>query len=182
MKMKILVLGNCRSGKDTLAELLNNYYGMTFKASSEMANELFIYDELKVKYGYKTPMECFEDRHNHREEWYHMICDYNKDDKSRLTKDIINEYDCYVGMRDLEEFNSSKELFDMIIWVDASERILEGDSTNKISIDNAHIVLTNNGTFNDFKTKSKVIGNILFNLIPGGVVSPDFFKFNNFTW
>ena len=45
--MKILILGTARHGKDTLAELLNEDFGMTFKSSSEMANELFIYDELK---------------------------------------------------------------------------------------------------------------------------------------
>ena len=50
---------------------------------------------------------------------------------------------------------------------------------NKISIDEAHIVLTNNGTFEDFKSKSKVIGNILFNLIPNEVIPSNFFKLNN---
>ena len=180
--MKILILGKMRQGKDTLAELLNEYYGMTFKSSSEMANELFIYDKLKNKYGYNSPEECFEDRMNHREEWYLMICGYNMQDKSRLTKDIITKYDCYVGMRDLDEFNASKHLFDLIIWVDASKRLPSKDTTNKISIDEAHIVLTNNGTYEDFKAKSKVIGNIIFNLIPNGVLSKEFFKLNDLTW
>jgi len=180
--MKILIIGKMRHGKDSLAELLNEYYGMTFKSSSEMANELFIYDELKPKYGYNSIEECFEDRMNHREEWYLMICGYNMEDKSRLSKDIISKYDCYVGMRDLQEFNASKDLFDLIIWVDASKRLPSNEVTNKISIDEAHIVLTNNGTFDDFKAKSKVIGNIIFNLIPNGDVPVDFFKHNNLTW
>ena len=177
--MKILVLGPKRSGKDALAELLNKHFEMTFKSSSEMANEIFIYDELKSKYGYSSLEECFEDRHNHRQEWYLMICGYNMEDKSRLSKDIINNYDCYVGMRDLEEFESSKDLFDVIIWVDASKRIVDGDSTNKISKEVAHIVVTNNGTFEEFESKSKVIGNILFNLIPNEVIPSSFFKLNN---
>jgi hypothetical protein len=180
--MKILIIGKMRNGKDSLAELLNEYHGMTFKSSSEMANELFIYDKLKHKYEYKSPLECFEDRMNHREEWYSMICDYNMEDKAKLTNDIITKYDCYVGMRDLDEFNASKHLFDLIIWVDASKRLTSKDNTNKISIDEAHIVLTNNETFDDFKTKSKVIGNIIFNLIPNGDVPVDFFKHNNLNW
>ena len=57
--MKILIIGKMRNGKDSLAELLNEYHGMTFKSSSEMANELFIYDKLKHKYEYKSPLECF---------------------------------------------------------------------------------------------------------------------------
>jgi hypothetical protein len=160
--MKILILGTARHGKDSLAELLNEYYGMTFKSSSEMANELFIYDELKSKYGYNSIEECFEDRMNHREEWYLMICGYNMEDKARLSKDIISKYDCYVGMRDLEEFNASKDLFDLIIWVDASKRLPSNEVTNKISIEDAHIVLHNNGTFEEFKEKVKVIGKLLF--------------------
>ncbi len=160
--MKILILGTARHGKDSLAELLNEYYGMTFKSSSEMANELFIYDELKSKYGYNSIEECFEDRMNHREEWYLMICGYNMEDKARLSKDIISKYDCYVGMRDLEEFNASKDLFDLIIWVDASKRLPSNEVTNKISIEDAHIVVHNNGTFEEFKEKVKVIGKLLF--------------------
>jgi hypothetical protein len=85
-------------------------------------------------------------------------------------------------MRDLEEFKASKDLFDLIIWVDASKRLPSNETTNKITIDEAHIVLTNNDTFDDFKAKSKVIGNILFNLIPNGDVPVDFFKLNKLTW
>jgi hypothetical protein len=48
--MKILILGAARSGKDSLAELWNKNFGLTYKSSSEMANELFIYDELKDKF------------------------------------------------------------------------------------------------------------------------------------
>ena len=99
---------------------------------------------------------------NHREEWYLMICGYNMEDKARLSKDIISKYDCYVGMRDLEEFNASKDLFDLIIWVDASKRLPSNEVTNKISIEDAHIVVHNNGTFEEFKEKVKVIGKLLF--------------------
>jgi hypothetical protein len=44
---------------------------------------------LKVKYGYKTSEECFEDRVNHRSEWYDMICEYNLNDKAKLAKGIL---------------------------------------------------------------------------------------------
>jgi len=161
--MKIIILGAARSGKDSLAELWNKNFGLTYKSSSEMANELFIYDELKDKYGYSTIEECFEDRMNRRTEWYKMICGFNKNDKARLTKAILNEYDCYVGMRDDEEFKASKHLFDLIIWVDASERIPTPDSSNKISKDDAHFIITNNGDWSSFVEKSNVIGNIIFN-------------------
>lgn len=160
--MKILILGQARSGKDSLAELWNKNFGLTYKSSSEMANELFIYDELKGKYGYSTIEECFEDRMNKRTEWYKMICGFNKDDKSRLSKAILDKYDCYVGMRDDMEFEASKHLFDLIVWVDASERISTPDSSNKISKNDAHIVITNNSDWSSFVEKSNVVGNIIF--------------------
>ena len=160
--MKILILGNARHGKDTLAELLADRFGMTYKSSSEMAMEIFLFDMLKEKHGYETMQECFEDRVNHRQIWYLSICDYNKDDRARLAKDILEGHDCYVGMRDLEEFEAAKELFDVIIWVDASKRLGTSENTNKIPVSEADMIITNDGTFEDFKEKARLLGNMLF--------------------
>ena len=180
--MKILILGDMRSGKDTLGELLNKYFGMTFKSSSEMAMELFIFDEIAEQFNYSTMEQCFEDRVNHRTLWYKMICGYNKEDKARLTKDILKVYDCYVGMRDLEEFKASKDLFDVIIWVDASKRLVTDENTNKIPMDAADMVITNNGTFEEFDNKSKALGDMLFTLVENGTLPKTFFKDNHLTW
>jgi len=160
--MKILILGNARHGKDTLAERFGEHFGMTYKSSSEMAMETFIFDEISEKFGYSTMEQCFEDRVNHRALWYDMICGYNKDDRARLAKDIIEGHDCYVGMRDLEEFEASKKLFDAIIWVDATKRLGSSENTNKIPMEAADIILTNDGTFEEFDAKAKAIGSILF--------------------
>jgi len=180
--MKILILGNARHGKDTLAERLNEHFGMTFKSSSEMAMETFIFDEIADKYGYSTMQQCFEDRVNHRSLWYKMICSYNKEDKARLSKDILQKYDCYVGMRDLEEFEASRFLFDVIIWVDATDRLGSDENTNKIPMDVADMIITNNGTFEELDTKSKILGNMLFKLTKNGDVHKKFFQVNHLTW
>ena len=180
--MKVLILGTARHGKDTLAERLNEHFGMTFKSSSEMAMELFIFDEIAEQFNYSTMEQCFEDRVNHRTLWYKMICGYNKNDRARLAKDILKGYDCYVGMRDLEEFNASKDLFDVIIWVDASKRLKTDENTNKISMSAADMVITNNGTFEEFDTKAKALGNMLFTLVDNGTIHKDFFKHNRLTW
>lgn len=159
--MKICILGHARHGKDTLAELLNEYYGVSYKPSSEMANELFIFDMLKGKYGYETIEQCFQDRVNHRSEWYLMICEYNQHDKARLAKDIIARHDCYVGMRDRQEFNGSRDLFDLIVWVDASGRIPTESHSFNIGMDEADLVIQNNQGLDDFKRKVKrVFGGI----------------------
>jgi dephospho-CoA kinase len=163
--MKILILGNARHGKDTLAELFNKYFGLTFMSSSQASADFFLYNQLKDKYGYTSPEECFEDRVNHREEWYLAICDYNKNNRARLAQDILKSTDCYVGMRDKEEFNEcvKQKLFDIIIWVDASKRLpLEPGTSFNISMSDADIIVENNGTFEEFVEKSKRIGKILF--------------------
>lgn len=163
--MKLLIIGNARHGKDTLAELLNEYYGLTFMSSSQASADIFLYDLLKDKYGYKTKEECFEDRVNHRDEWYKLICEYNKDNRARLASDILKKSSCYVGMRDKEEFDECvrQGLFDLIIWVDASGRLpIEPSTSFNINKSDADIVIENNGTFEEFKEKARRLGNVLF--------------------
>ena len=163
--MKILILGNARHGKDTLAELFNEHFGLTFMSSSQASADFFLYNQLKDKYGYTTSEECFEDRVNHRQEWYEAICDYNKDNRARLAQDILSRSNCYVGMRDKEEFKEcvKRKLFDIIIWVDASKRLpLEPGTSFNIDMSDADIIVENNGTFEEFVEKSKRIGRILF--------------------
>lgn len=145
-----------RHGKDTMAEILRDSVGLSFMSSSQAAADIFIYDALKEKYGYKTPEECFEDRMNRRPEWYNLICDYNKDDRTRLAKDILSKTDCYVGMRDRDEIRAciDNDVFDLIVWVDASERLPEEDASS-FNIDKscADIIIDNNGTPEQFKER-----------------------------
>lgn len=118
-RLKLLIVGHARHGKDTVAEIIKRKTGLTFSSSSQAAADIFIYDYLKDKYGYNSPEECFEDRINHRVEWYDLICDYNKDDKSALAKEILKKVDIYVGMRSENEINKCLEenLFDFVIGV-----------------------------------------------------------------
>lgn len=161
---KLLIIGHARHAKDSMAEILQEYFGLRFKSSSEAASEIFIYDVLSKKYGYKTPFECFEDRVNHRAEWHQLICDYNIQDKARLAKGILTQADCYVGMRSSKEIKEciKQELFDLIIWVDASERLpLEDSSSFNIDKSDADIIIDNNGTFDEFKERVIRLGKAL---------------------
>jgi len=163
--MKLLILGHARHGKDTFAEILNEHFGLKFKSSSVAASEIFIYDELKHKYEYKSPEECFEDRVNHRQEWHEMIVDFNKDDRARLAKEILKQADCYVGMRSGLEIEECvrQGLFDLIIWVDASDRLpLEGKESFNIDESYADVIIPNNGTFEEFKARTIRFGEAFF--------------------
>lgn len=161
---KYIILGHMRSGKDSVAEILFEIYGITYSSSSDVSNRIFLFDILKKKYGYKTLEECFEDRVDHRDEWFKLICDYNSFDKTRLAKDITKDFDMYVGMRDLEEFQACVDikLFDLIIWVDASERIKsENESFMGITKSMADIIIDNNGTYEEFKERVIRFGKFL---------------------
>ncbi len=162
---KILIIAHKRWGKDTLAEILRDNFGLKFESSSQAAADIFIFDKLKGKYGYETSEQCFEDRVNHRSEWYEMICEYNKEDRARLAKGILENSDCYVGMRDREEINEciKQGLFDLIIWVDASKRLEEeGKDSFNIDVSCADIIVDNNGTVEEFTQRVIRLGKILY--------------------
>jgi len=163
--IRLNIVGSARHGKDTLAEILNEHFGLKFISSSQACADIFIYDALKDKYGYKTPEECFDDRVNHRSEWYQMICDYNKDDKAKLAKEILKYNNTYVGMRNHDEIEECRKqgLFDLIIWVDASERLPKEDSTSfNITKADADIIVENNQDLKTFKNKIDKLGKLLF--------------------
>ncbi|MCK9415465.1 hypothetical protein M0Q97_02255 [Candidatus Dojkabacteria bacterium] len=165
--MKICIIGHAQHGKDTCAEILKKVFGMKFEASSIVCARLFIFDKLKNKYGYNTIEECWIDRVNHRAEWFDLICDYGKDDKAIVTKEILKNNDCYVGIRALEEFKASENFFNLIIWVDASKRKpLEPKSSMELTSDMADIIIENNGTLIEFEYKVMRLGyfaNLSFN-------------------
>jgi len=155
---KLLIIGHARHGKDTAAEILNQHFGLTFKSSSECAAENFLFDIMNTKYGksYKSIGECFADRMNNRKAWYDEICLYNSVDKIRLAKEVLSKADMYVGMRSHAEIEECKKqkLFDLIIWIDASERLpLESSDSFDITKEDADIIITNNTTLTEFTNK-----------------------------
>ncbi len=161
----LLIVGYGRHGKDTAAEFFRDVFSLRFKSSSEAAAEIFLFDTLKEKYGYKTFEECYNDRANHRAEWADLINEYNREDPTRLARAILNINDCYVGMRDPIEVNACMEagLFDLIIWIDACERLpKEDESSIKITKAIADIIVENNGTPEEFKQKLYHLGKVIF--------------------
>lgn len=148
-KKKILLLGHGRHGKDTVADILKDQLGYRLVSSSEFAAEKVMMPFFGDKYA--TVDDCYEDRHtgNNREVWFQQIQAYNTPDKAKLASDILQVADIYVGMRCPQEFAAAKDLFDVIVWVDATARGLppEGAGSFGIPYDPDTMVwLDNNGT------------------------------------
>ena len=153
-KLKLLVIGHGRHGKDTACELLRDHYNYTFESSSQFCSRLFIYDMLKDKYGYVSEEECYADRHSHRVEWYNAICAYNEKDAATLGRAIFSEFDIYCGLRNRREYFAMKNtgVFDYCIWVDRGMH-LQAESPESMSLEQwmADFTIDNNGTLEDLK-------------------------------
>jgi hypothetical protein len=154
--MKLLVVGQGRHGKDEFCKVAEKF-GFTFSSSSWFMAEKLVYPMIKERMGYKTLEECYEDRHNHRQLWYDIITEYNAENPSKLTKELLSKYDIYCGMRNPRELNACKDLFDLKIWIDAHERLgsTETSSSNNITKNDCDIIIENNGTLAEFREKCK---------------------------
>lgn len=155
-----------RHGKDTVAEMLHQMFGLTFESSSIAASRIFLYEALKDKYGYTTPEECFEDRVNHRAEWHDLIVDFNREDKARLAKEILKTSDIYVGMRSNIEAEACIEqgIFDYIIGVyDPRKPEEPKDSFNIDLWEKCNFVIPNGGTLPQLQAKVFNLGLLILN-------------------
>lgn len=145
--MKLIVTGYGRHGKDTVCEFLKDQFGLTFQSSSQFCADLFIYEKLKDIYN--SSEECYADRHNNRALWYDLISEYNKEDPSKLGRELFKTYDVYCGLRNKREFISlmSSGIVDASIWVDRSKHYPAELSTSiTITPDMCDYVLDNNST------------------------------------
>lgn len=150
----LILVGHGRHGKDTVAEMLRDQYGLQFTASSSFCAEkvmipAFQHPHATPKKDYPSVQACFDDRHNHRAFWFDSIAAYNTPDKAKLAKEIFAAgNDLYVGVRDFQELFAIKLNFPeaIVIWVDASKR-LEREDTSSMNIGPwmADIYLDNNG-------------------------------------
>jgi hypothetical protein len=158
MKTKLLILGYARHGKDTVAELLRDHeYGLRFVSSSYFLAEKVCRPYLAERgVTYPDLEACYADRVNHRAAWHDAIADWNREDPALLSREILKVADVYVGMRADREYQVAKGLFDMVIWVDSSERGLPPEDKSSMDIEFAEGEmrwLPNNGTIEDLKDR-----------------------------
>lgn len=158
MRLKLMILGYARHGKDTVAEILRDNLGLTFMSSSFAAAERVMVPFLASKgITYANLDECYADRVNHRQDWYEQIKAFNTPDGARLAREIYAKNDIYVGMRHHVELEAVRAagLFDYAIWVDRSKHVAPEPSTSiSITRADANYVIDNNGTLAQLKVNT----------------------------
>ena len=147
--MKFLVIGHARHGKDTVSDLMEKNHGITHRSSSMHNAEHTVFAVLAPLYGYKTVEECFNDRGNHRKEWYDLIAARCSEDPAAIGREILAASDIYCGLRNKREFHGIKNngLIDYVIWVDRSDH-LPPEPKDSMSLEPwmADYIIDNNGT------------------------------------
>ena len=161
-KPKLMVVGHARHGKDTACSILKEDFKYSFTSSSNLALNIFLFN--KLKHRYKTKEECFNDRHNHRKEWYDLIADFNSKDPSRLIKEVFKQTDIYCGLRSRKEFLAGKKekIFKYSLWIDAEKRLnRENSSSMTIEKSDVDFIVCNNGTIDDLREKLSTLMTLL---------------------
>lgn len=159
---KIFVIGHGRHGKDTVGEIIREICGLTFESSSLFCAEHVVRPWLKnLGITYDSLESCYEDRLNHRIEWYNAIRAFNKNDESKLSAAIFDNYDMYIGIRSRVEFLASRHLSDLSIWIEASKRVPQIDPTCKILPTDCDIIIDNNGTEEELRERVTRIAKLI---------------------
>ncbi|WP_417723941.1 hypothetical protein [Salipiger sp.] len=147
---RLLVIGHGRHGKDTAAGILAERLGLSAASSSEFVAERAIWPLVRDRGIWPDWRAAYSDRHAHREMWFHAIRAYNLGPGPGLAEQLLREHAIYVGMRARAELIATRDLFDAVLWVDASARLLgEDPGSMELSAADADLVIDNNGGLSD---------------------------------
>jgi len=156
---KIVIVSHGRWGKDTCAEILEEFGFRSYDSSREAAKAILPSLNNILDDKYPDSEAAWADRHghtgeiSHRDLWFRLIREYNQENPARLASEIMNKAEIYCGMRsDIELEASVKQgIFDIVLWVDSSKRLPpEPKTSNKITPEMADIIIDNNGTEEEF--------------------------------
>ncbi|KJZ23279.1 hypothetical protein [Tritonibacter mobilis] len=143
-RVRLLIIGHGQHGKDCTADVLAQQYGLRVISSSKFAARKAVFP--LVSDLYVDWREAYEDRHAHRDLWYHAIAAYNLRPGPMLAEQILEQHDVYTGMRRRAELVHSRHLFDLVVWVDAMRRLPpEPSSSMELNATDADWIVDNNG-------------------------------------
>jgi hypothetical protein len=149
-RLKVLIIGHGRHGKDAAGAILSARHGLRSCSSSEFAARHAIFPI--VSDIYPNWRACYADRGAHRALWFHAIAAYNLRPGPSLAAQVLVRHDIYTGMRKRAEFDLSRALFDCVLWIDRSaHEAPEGGGSMELCAADADVVIDNNGALHDLE-------------------------------
>ena len=154
---KVLILGHARHGKDTVGAMIAEHWKVPVQETSKWISENYMFRMLRGKYGYASHEECYEDRGNHRGEWYDLICMFNQHNPRRLAEAMLRDNDVYIGIRSTRELVAALPLFEYTIFV--SNPRVEPEQNSSCDITQREMLsccdhhILNDGTLDDLYKK-----------------------------
>jgi len=154
---KLLIIGVATCGKDTVGELLETYGFKCCSSSAYATTKIMMPYFESIGKPYTSAEDCHNDRMNHRSVWYQQIEAYNSPTWNRVTRELFDDgFSVYLGMRSETELEASKDLYDLIVWIDASKRVgIEDTSSCTVTRAHADYILDNNGSLIDLQFNVK---------------------------
>lgn len=140
---KLLIVGYGRHGKDHAAEALSVITHLRYGGSTSWA----ALPDMSAHLGVH-PQIAWERRHlpGNRKIWYDHCNELRSKDPLTLVRRVLACADIVCGIRDKVELQACREsgIFEKIIWVDASLRRPEVDSTVTFHREDCDLVVYNN--------------------------------------
>lgn len=162
--LNILIIGHKGHGKDEVGLRLSKLLECEYRSSSLFMCEKAVFPTLAPLYGYSTIQECYEDRDNHRKEWFDLIYAYNETSPTRTADELLAVAPIYVGMRNRIEFeaNMQKRNFDIVMWVEASDRKpQESSDSMQLTEEDADYFIDNNGSLSALQAQLEYYADLI---------------------
>lgn len=151
---RVLFVGHGQHGKDTACEELARATGWRNAGTTSV----YLADHVAKRLGV-TRDEAYARRYENRALWRHIGDEIRGSDPALLVKDAQRVGPITGGCRGLPEIVAvrAESLTDLIVWIDASGR-LGPDETMEFGPEYADIVITNNGSEDEFRQKIQRLG------------------------
>lgn len=148
---KLAIRGPGRCGKDTAARWLATHTPLRLgRTTSEI-----IAPHVAARLGL-TVEEAFARRHENRPLWFEVGNELRSPDPTYLVRECMKEGEIVVGLRNSDEVKAARAegLIDLFVWV---EREVPADPTQTFGPDLCDIVISNNGTLDEFHGRLRAL-------------------------
>jgi len=156
---RVVFVGLGRAGKDTACDELSRATGWKNAGTTSVYLTLFVATRTGT-----NPVLAYNNRHRNRGTWRRLGDEMRRDDPARLVRDALAVGPITGGCRARVEIQAVRResLADLIVWIDAEERLkregAEIDGTVEFGPEEADVIVTNNGTEEEFRAKIQRLG------------------------